>query len=230
MSDGDHVFHARAVDPAGNVDPTPATLAWTLDTTTPDTTITAGPADGSTTGPSVSFSFTSPDPAATFECSSDGGAFATCTSPVASTMSNGTHMFAARAKDVHGFVDPSPANRAWTVDAVAPDVIIDSHPVEPTNDITPDFTFHSSDATATFECHVDTFSFKACTSPFTGSAGNGPHTFTVRATDPFVPGHAGRVCVDHRQHPADGDDHERPHRTHESDHARPGRSRRPATR
>ena len=41
--DGNYTFSVRAIDAAGNVDPTPATRSFTVDTTTPDTTINTGP-------------------------------------------------------------------------------------------------------------------------------------------------------------------------------------------
>src|SRR5207237_6852359 len=43
LADGGHTFQVRATDPAGNTDPTPARIARTSGTTTPDTTITAAP-------------------------------------------------------------------------------------------------------------------------------------------------------------------------------------------
>ncbi len=44
LADGDHTFAARAIDAAGNVDPSEATWAFTVDTTPPETTISSGPA------------------------------------------------------------------------------------------------------------------------------------------------------------------------------------------
>jgi Big-like domain-containing protein len=183
--DGLHSLAVRAKDGAGNVDATPATLGWTLDTAAPDTTITNGPSAGSTTAAAVTFEFTSNDAGATFECAVDLATFAACTSPQTLDLASGAHTFAVRAKDVDGLVDPSPASVAWTVDATPPDVTITSTPGDPSNDPTPAFAFTSSDASATFACSVDGGAFGACTSPFTSAAlADGSHSFTVRATDP----------------------------------------------
>ena len=121
--DGAHVYSVRAKDAAGNVDPTPAEHAWTIDATAPETIITAGPTTNLTTGRAVSFSFMSPNTtAATFECKLDNAAFAACTSPRALTnLAGGSHTFTVRARDASA-VDPSPASRTWTVDAMPPDV------------------------------------------------------------------------------------------------------------
>jgi uncharacterized protein len=42
LSDGSHTFQVRAIDGAGNVDPTPASFTWTIDTTAPTISVTAG--------------------------------------------------------------------------------------------------------------------------------------------------------------------------------------------
>src|SRR5207249_3053951 len=52
LTDGAHTFDGRATDQAGNVDPTPATRSWTVDTNLPPVTMTA-PADGSWTNDST---------------------------------------------------------------------------------------------------------------------------------------------------------------------------------
>src|SRR5215475_9293463 len=38
LSDGNHSFSVRAIDPAGLRDPTPAEVLWMIDTVAPDTT------------------------------------------------------------------------------------------------------------------------------------------------------------------------------------------------
>ena len=48
LSQGSHSFSVRAIDPAGNLSPTPATATWLIDTTAPTLTVTAPTAGQST--------------------------------------------------------------------------------------------------------------------------------------------------------------------------------------
>ena len=57
LAEGAHTFSVHAIDPIGNPDPTPATYAWTIDTTPPDTSITSKPSNPSNSS-SASLSFT----------------------------------------------------------------------------------------------------------------------------------------------------------------------------
>ena len=120
LSDGPHTLAVRAMDGAGNVDPTPATYTWTVDTVPPDTTIVAAPpvlANSAT----ATFAFSSNEGGVTYGCSLDGAAFAPCTTPVTfAGLAGGAHTLAVRATDGSGNVDATPASYAWTVDVVAP--------------------------------------------------------------------------------------------------------------
>src|SRR6201999_4580296 len=92
LTDGDYTFSVRAKDADGNVDPSPATRTFTVDTTAPDTTITTA-----TTGANASFAFSS-EPGATFECKLDrpsgAGSYAACTSPQTySSLADGDYTF-----------------------------------------------------------------------------------------------------------------------------------------
>jgi large repetitive protein len=77
-----HTFEVRAVDEAGNADPTPASHTWTEepDTVPPETTIGSGP-EATTVSTSARFTFSANEPNSRFECSLDGAAFEACTSP-----------------------------------------------------------------------------------------------------------------------------------------------------
>jgi len=120
LADGSHTFEARAKDPAGNVDPSPAGRTWAVDTTAPETTIDSGPS-GTVNSSSATFTFSASEPGSTFECRLDAASFTACSSPKTySGLADGSHTFEARAKDPAGNVDPSPAGRTWAVDASGP--------------------------------------------------------------------------------------------------------------
>jgi Bacterial Ig-like domain len=90
------------------------------DTTPPETTLRAWPA-ATTSSSSASFAFSADDPAARFECRLDGGAVASCGSPMLySSLADGPHVFSVAAIDPAGNRDPTPAQRTWTVDTIAP--------------------------------------------------------------------------------------------------------------
>ncbi len=72
----------------------------------------------------------------------------------------------------------------WALDPTPPETTIDSGP---SGTITTDeatFTFSSTEAGSSFECEIDEAGFSPCSSPATyPGLVNGPHTFTVMATD-----------------------------------------------
>jgi hypothetical protein len=115
LGDGPHTFEARALDDFGP-DPTPASQAFVVDTTAPDTAIDSGPP--STTGStSATISFLSLDPdAVAFECKLDGEDWRTCTSPAHySGLAEGAHTFSVRAVDDVGNKDPTEATISFKV-------------------------------------------------------------------------------------------------------------------
>ncbi|WP_354698200.1 hypothetical protein DSM112329_03865 [Paraconexibacter sp. AEG42_29] len=87
----------------------------------PDTTITAGPADATTTtsrAATFSFAGVPADAAVGFDCRLDAGAWTACTAPrQLSDLADGAHSFAVRARDAAGNVDATPAERTFTVSA-----------------------------------------------------------------------------------------------------------------
>jgi hypothetical protein len=121
LSDGQHTFTVAATDQAGNVDPTPASYGWNIDTTAPQTSIDSQPTNP-TTSTSASFTFHGSDSADTFECSLDGSPFAACSSPQNyNGLALGSHSFALRAKDSAGNMDASPATYGWTIGQISLD-------------------------------------------------------------------------------------------------------------
>lgn len=122
LEDGAHTFAVRGIDSVGNVGD-PVIRTWTVDRSAPDTAIGSGPAEGATLATaSATFSFSSPDPEATFECRIDGEAFAPCSSPYTRDgLANGDHVFEVRSRDAAGNVDMTPARRGWTVNSLDAD-------------------------------------------------------------------------------------------------------------
>jgi hypothetical protein len=105
------------------------------DTTPPVTSISSGPSS-STTATTAAFSFSGTDnvtPAGslTFQCSLDGAAYVSCTSPKAySGLSVGSHTFNVKATDQAGNTDPTPASQTWVITsttAVVGDLDGDGH-------------------------------------------------------------------------------------------------------
>ena len=185
LAAGSHTVDVRATDSAGNTDPAPASVTWTIDLSAPDTSITSGPA-AQTNSTAATFAFTATQPGSTFECQLDGGGFSSCTSPRTFTsLGAGTHTFQVRATDTAGNTDPVPAAETWTVDTTPPNTSVDSGPSNPTAATGAAFTFSATEPGSAFECQLDGGGFSACTSPGSyAGLSSGGHTFQVRATDP----------------------------------------------
>jgi hypothetical protein len=115
LAEGAHTVSVYACDAAGNCDGTPAVRTWVVDLTAPDTVITTGPANPSTSS-TASFVFSGSEPGA-FLCALDGGAAAACASPASyAGLTDGVHWFTVRACDAAGNCDPTPAAREWVID------------------------------------------------------------------------------------------------------------------
>ncbi len=173
---------------------------WNSDVTPPTgTTIDGFPTDPSNST-TAGFTFSNPNTAGdldSFECSMDGGSWATCTSPKTYTgLSLGSHTFEVRAQDTNGNFETTPASYTWTVeDTTAPDTTIDTFPTTP--NITASFTFSGNDgATGSgidyFECQYTittpggtaSSGWNTCTSPYeVPYITNGSYLFEVRAYD-----------------------------------------------
>lgn len=125
--DGRYTLTVRATDAAGNF--VEQTRAFGVDTGPPDTTIASGPDDGSSTHDSTfTWGMTASEPGSTFECrvyltALGPSAFGPCsasTSHTVGALGAGNYTFEARATDVFGNVDPTPARRTVTVLAPPP--------------------------------------------------------------------------------------------------------------
>ncbi|MEA2448700.1 MAG: large repetitive protein, partial [Thermoleophilaceae bacterium] len=163
-----------------------ATATFTsLDHTPPDTTIDSAP-PALTNSRSVTFAFSASEPGSTFECRFDGaGGFGPCTSPLTyGPVTDGSHGLEVRAVDAAQNADPTPAARAFTVDATPPETTLDSGPSGTIGESAATFTFSSSEPGSTFTCRLDAIPWAACPSPM-GYSGlpDGLRLFEVSATD-----------------------------------------------
>jgi len=156
VTEGSHTYTAKATDAVGHTSAASNAVTVTVDTGPPETTIDSGPSGTESSG-SATFTFSSSE-TGSFECSLDGAAFAACTSPESySSLGEGSHTFAVRATDAVGNVDPSPANRPWSVDANVPTVTA-VVPVEGATNV-----LVNANVTATFSEAMDASSITATT-------------------------------------------------------------------
>ncbi|MEZ4365717.1 MAG: hypothetical protein R2939_05450 [Kofleriaceae bacterium] len=182
LLEGDHVFEVAARRFDGALDPTPASWAWAVDTSAPETLFVGGPA-AVTASASATFEFGSDEPGATYLCSLDGAAAVPCTSPWTVEVGDGSHTLTVWAVDAAGNQDPDPLVFTWEVDTSAPDTFIDVAPaavVGPTGIVV---EFSSDDGAASFRCAVDADVPEACASPWTFDYPGGPHMVTVTAVN-----------------------------------------------
>jgi hypothetical protein len=186
IADGAHTFQVRAVDPAGNIDSSPASYSWTIDATSPDTTIGPSYPAALTIATGATFDFSSNESPVTFACALDAGAFSSCLTPKTySGLADGPHTFYVRATDAAANTDPSSASYSWTIDTTPPSTTIGpTMPAVNTQSASAVFDLGSNEPGSTFECRLDGALFVSCATP-ASYAGliDGTHTFDVRATD-----------------------------------------------
>ena len=196
LSEGVHTFEVRAIDPAGNVDQTPASRTITVDTADP-APVVLGDSD-----PDSPANDNGPEIKGDAEAGSTVRLYtnATCTSAVAASGTaaaftspgltvtvpgDATTTFWATATDAAGNVSAcSTSSLAYREDSTGPNTTIDSGPSSPTNDSTPTFGFSSDETPSSFECRVDAGTWADCDSSHTTlDLPDGTHIFEVRATD-----------------------------------------------
>jgi subtilisin-like proprotein convertase family protein len=156
-----------------------------IDTEAPDTMLGSAPGDPSNST-AASFSISSNDSGATFECRLDGGAWLSCDAPKTySGLADGDHGFSVRAVDGSGNRDPDPPpTHTWTIDATPPETAIASGPPAFTRSGDSTFILSASEQGVTFRCQVDGGAPESCSSTqrYTG-IGEGQHTLRAAAVD-----------------------------------------------
>ena len=202
LAAGAHTFDVRAIDAGGNVDPNPASRAWTVNLSLP-LVVLSSPADGDSTNDTT--------PTFAGAAGTAGGDASTVTVKVYSVVFGGGPVLvetrtAARAANGSWSVDALSAlaqgdyvvhaeqagasgtgysvEHAFTVDTTAPDTFITLGPAGATNSASATFRFASSEAGSSFRCRLDGGSWAGCSSPSDySSLTPGSHTFDVSAID-----------------------------------------------
>ncbi|TLX89553.1 MAG: hypothetical protein E6K94_09780, partial [Thaumarchaeota archaeon] len=145
MGDGTHTFKVLAEDNSTNRDPSPASFTWTIDSVSPNTSISSATdgnkttisTGGNTSSNSMTFAFSANDSGGNegkgvginhFECNIDNSKFVTCTSPFtfSKLLKDGTHTFKVLSEDNSRNKDPSPSSFTWNVDTTPPATSINS--------------------------------------------------------------------------------------------------------
>jgi hypothetical protein len=128
LAEGNHTFETRAVDKAGNVDPTPASASWMLDTTPPKISIeTPENKQHFTLDENVSPSYTCSDPLSGGPPPVASG-ISSCTDEGFSTEELGPHLFTVNAVDNAG--NESSKTVAYVVDPPRyADAVLEDHPI-----------------------------------------------------------------------------------------------------
>jgi hypothetical protein len=153
--------------------------------TTPTTSIDSGPpvSPSFTNDATPTFTFSSNDSSATFQCRVDGGVFTGCTSShTTTTLSEGVHTFYVRATSDAGKTDPNPQSWSFNVDTVPPakPVVIDTDVASPANENNPRVR-----GTAAAGSTVSLFTNSTCTG--TAIATGTPAEFTSPGFQVTVP-------------------------------------------
>jgi hypothetical protein len=141
LTDGTYTLSVRATDTHGNLEATPATYAWLVDTVPPATTIATHP-ETTTTSTTGVFTVTNSETASlpvTYECKLDTptgtGTWAACNAGAPTTagyttgtLTIGTYTLTVRSTDQAGNVESNPPTWTWLVQASGLDGGVDAEP------------------------------------------------------------------------------------------------------
>jgi hypothetical protein len=114
LTDGRHTFAVRMSDQAGRVDPSPATVAWTIDTRPPSRPRVAGPRKLERARATYRFSARdaiAPQRRLRFRCSFDKRRLKPCANRATRRLEKGRHVLRVAAVDEAGNVSPTTAVR-----------------------------------------------------------------------------------------------------------------------
>lgn len=132
---GNFTFKVRAMDEAGNLDPTPATKGFNVLRPEPYTSIVSGP-EGYINSRDVTFVWTGRDDTTPTEdllysyklegYDTNWSEWTGETTVTYTDLDDGEYTFMVRSKDKDGYIDPEPATRNFIIDTQKPEVKIES--------------------------------------------------------------------------------------------------------
>ena len=200
LGDGPHSLTATAKDPAGNTSPASTPVAITVDTAAPAAPTITSPTPGEATND------TTPTVTGTGELGSTvtvkDGATTVCTAVVtaagtwtctSSPLAEGAHTLTAIQADPAGNTSPTSAPVSFTVDTTAPPAPAITSPAAgaDTNTTTPTVTGtgEPGDTAIVYDgatpiCTTTVTAAGTFSCPITTPLTDGPHTLTVKTTDP----------------------------------------------
>jgi len=209
LTEGEHVFDVRTIDPNGVIDPTPATFTWIIDRTAPCPDIATKPTDPAQSDVAI-FGFSASEANVTYFCALDPlaaqlgtngepllTAYSACTATVTfDGLADGTHTLWVYVKDQVGNVGTCRASYTWLIDTRFQETEITDGPTPliGTGEVsTLDYIDPTDEQLFTFECSLDGAVFTRCDGAGTivGDGGTldydnlpvGKHSFLVRACD-----------------------------------------------
>ncbi len=207
LSEGEHVFDVRTIDPNGVIDPTPASFTWVVDQTAPCPSVARAPTNPAQSGEAV-FGFSATEEGVTYFCALDPsaaergpngepilGAYEACeVTATFDELADGTHTLWVYAVDAVGNIGTCRASYTWLIDSRYPETEISDGPTPLTGSgevATFDYFDPTDEDLVTFQCSLDGAAFVPCDGLVAGEGGTvdyadlavGKHTFLVRACD-----------------------------------------------
>lgn len=181
LAPGAHAFALYATDMGGNQSAT-ITHTWSV-LGPPEVIFTAAP-DARTRHTSASIEFTCTTPPCTYECTLNGEAISPCTSPVElDDLPDGDYVFEIWTR-ADGEDNGPTLTHQWSVDTLAPIIILDNSPTQPSFMASAVFEFFCDKGECTYTCALGETPAEPCTSPrVVEELPLGEYTFTIVATD-----------------------------------------------
>ncbi|MDX5437778.1 MAG: Ig-like domain-containing protein, partial [Pontibacter sp.] len=175
LADGEHTLQVRAIDQAGNIDPTPATYTWTIDTKAPAPPVVSAPAEGATLNsnkPTISGTAEAGSAVAVFIGANQvgtatAGADGKWSFVPSTELAEGKQELTAKATDAAGNSSSASGVRTFTVDTQSPETTIAAAPEPVTNSPEATFRFASNKSEVSYQVGLDGAAYRQVQNPYT---------------------------------------------------------------